>query len=65
MLNIYLNISFRENLTFPKFRFSKLKKLFSWSVIGELQLLQIAIEFQTFLLQMESQMSGSKGIMTF
>ena len=49
MSNIYLKVTIAKNekLTFSKLRFFKFKKFFTRSVFGELQLMQISLNFKT------------------
>ena len=51
---------YRAKVTYSNFRFYKFKKFISRSVFGELQLTQISLNFQNFLLQLKNQRSGSR-----
>ena len=51
---------YRAKVTYSNFRFYKFKKFIYRSVFRELQLTQISLNFQNFLLQLKNQRSGSR-----
>ena len=59
MSNIYIKVT---KFMFSKLPFSKFKKFVSRSDFGELQLMQISLNFQIFLLPYKNKKYGSKTV---
>ena len=59
-LNIYLNNSYLEKLTFSNLRFSESIKFDSKSVFGELQLTQISLNFKNLCCNLKMRGLGVK-----
>ena len=58
MSNIYLEVAIEKN--FSKLRFSKFKKCVSRSIFGQLQLIQISLNFKTSCCSLEIRGLGAK-----
>ena len=65
MSDIYLKVAVEKKLPFSKYRFSKFKFFFSWSVFGQLQLTQTSLNFKTSRYNLKIRGLGAKLCVAF